>query len=71
MQTHSEIIKALDGAHELARRLDVKPVTTRAWAMRNNIPAQYWPAVARVASEVGKPIDIELLAQTHKPRKAA
>lgn len=71
MQTHSEIIEALQGAHELARRLEVKPVTARAWAMRNNIPAEYWPAVARVAAEIGKPINIELLAETQKPRKAA
>ncbi len=71
MQTHSDIIMALDGAHELARRLEVKPVTARAWAMRHNIPAEYWPAVARLATEDGKPISIELLAQTQRPRKAA
>lgn len=71
MQTHADIIDELGGAHELARLIDAKPVTARAWAMRNNIPAEYWPAVARVAGEVGKPINIELLAQTQKPRKAA
>jgi hypothetical protein len=71
MQTHSDIIDALGGAHDLARHLDLKPVTARAWAMRGNIPAAYWPAVERVAAEKGKSVDINLLAQTQKPRKAA
>jgi hypothetical protein len=71
MQTHADIIDSLGGAHELARLIDVKPVTARAWSMRNNIPAEYWPAVSRAASDTGNPINIELLARTQKPRKAA
>lgn len=62
MATHLEAINRLGGAHELARLLAVKPVTARAWVIRGNIPARYWPDVERVSTERGDPITISELA---------
>jgi DNA-binding transcriptional regulator YdaS (Cro superfamily) len=63
MCTHLKVIERLGGPHQLARQLSVKPVTARAWAIRGQIPAKYWPAIARVPDKDGLTVSIEELAQ--------
>ncbi|API59545.1 hypothetical protein BSL82_09650 [Tardibacter chloracetimidivorans] len=68
MDNHSAMIRELGGPHRLAHDLTqagvaVKPVTARAWAIRNSIPAKYWPVIQTVAKASGKSITINSLAQ--------
>ncbi|KRB94442.1 hypothetical protein ASE22_00375 [Sphingomonas sp. Root720] len=47
-----------------ARSVDVADVTVRSWTLRGrSIPAKYWVHIAAIASEQGKSISFERLAQ--------
>lgn len=49
MKSFRDIIQALGGGAALAHKIGAKPVTVRAWAQRNSIPAEHWIKVAGVA----------------------
>lgn len=69
----SEIIRALGGAAEIAKRLrfpagDVGAKRVRAWSMRGSIPAEYWEALAAYSKEDGLGVTLEVLAASHANR---
>ena len=47
-----------------ARSVDVADVTVRSWTLKGRtIPAKYWAHIAAIASEQGKEISLERLAE--------
>jgi DNA-binding transcriptional regulator YdaS (Cro superfamily) len=51
MDSFRDIITAFGGGAALAREIGVKPVTVRAWGLRNSIPPEYWLTIDRLAHE--------------------
>lgn len=51
MKTFADIIDAFGGGAALAHKLELEPVTVRAWSQRNRIPAAYWLLVEDAAIE--------------------
>lgn len=51
MKTVSELIEALGGSTQLARRLSVPVSTVGAWKARGSIPARYYMTLVQIAKE--------------------
>lgn len=69
IRDHASLIAALDGAASVAAEIDVLPVNVRAWAARNRIPPEYWPALISLAERKGSPITAEWLMLTTPARR--
>lgn len=63
IQTHRDVIRALGGPSELARKLGIfKPVPATVHWQTRGIPARYWHHVAELLGDKGHPLtarDIE------------
>lgn len=71
---HASLIAALGGGAKIGEGLrdlpdPPKDVTVRAWAARNKIPPEYWPAMIRIAAEAGIEVTAEWLMKTTPPRR--
>lgn len=63
LRDHGDVIAALGGRTPVAEAVSTnssaeKPVATTTvgmWKHRRCIPPRYWPAVARLAADVGRP----------------
>ena len=47
MRSHADIIREAGGAHEVRKRLGLKPKqfeTVKSWFVRDSIPGEYWAA---------------------------
>lgn len=69
MRTHKEIIKAA-GIDTLAGHLGVSVHTVRSWAQRENIPAEYWAAMAKASIATLEEL-AEYVAPRAKPKQEA
>lgn len=69
---HKQLLKDLGGEHAVhaalvAKGLPLTPVTVRAWALPGRaIPAKYWAHITDLASDIGKPVSLEDLAESVK-----
>ncbi len=71
MKNFADIIDAFGGGAALAHKLELEPVTVRAWAQRNSIPAAYWMIVATAAKKSGlNSISVELMARIAESERA-
>jgi hypothetical protein len=62
MRRHREVIELWPTRAEFARELGVAYQTARQWYARDNIPANYWPAVVSNAAARGlRQVTVELL----------
>lgn len=66
---HSDTIKALGGAKVVgdairARGVMVADVTVRSWSLEGRtIPSKYWAHLAAIATDQGKSVSFEELAE--------
>lgn len=61
--SHRSIIKGLGDNTRVAEALDVDDTTVSNWKKRG-IPPVYWPALGRLARELGVDITVEDLERT-------
>ena len=50
MKSFRDIIQAFGGGAALAHVIGQKPVTVRAWGLRNRIPSEHWHCIAKAAA---------------------
>jgi hypothetical protein len=65
---HQTLIAELDGAASVAEAIGALPVTVRAWAARNRIPPEHWPAIIKFAASKGLIVRAEWLMNTTPSR---
>lgn len=75
-QTFAEVIDLWPTAEDLARDINVKGGTVRAWKRRGIIPAEYWAAVVRAGAKrgihgIGTDLLAGLASGQRKPAKAS
>lgn len=65
---HQTLIAELDGSASVAEAIGQLPVTVRAWAARNRIPPEHWPALIVFAATKGVVVTAEWLMNTTPAR---